>query len=266
MDKTTRSTLNRLVDWFRGTADSADAVPVEVSRFQARLRHPSLVVDATRTRVERRENVKPHNHKEVVHSEAATIEHNHDDNHHQHHHAEAVQVAHTDAKHVPAEHNHHNPPAHTDHHAHGSVPAVEHGHGHAVAHAGHGDHHGHGHGGHGHHDVLVAQGTGGRLELHGNTLHLTKGGLFGFFVTMLGLHGGHAHQTIRVSDISAIEFEKHGLFFHYVRFCYPGAPKESGNHLHDMMADNALLMNMFDNRDLYRIKEKIEQSMEHKSA
>jgi hypothetical protein len=112
----------------------------------------------------------------------------------------------------------------------------------------------------------VAKGTGGSLALHGNTLHLTKGGLFGFFVTLLGLHGGHAHQTIRVSDISAIEFEKHGLFFHYVRFCYPGAPKESGNHLHDMMADNALLMSVFDNRGLYRIKERIEQSMEAKTS
>jgi hypothetical protein len=113
---------------------------------------------------------------------------------------------------------------------------------------------------------MVAKGTGGRLELHGNTLHLTKGGLFGFFVTLLGLHGGHAHQTIRVSDISAIEFEKHGKFFHYVRFCYPGAPRESGNHLHDMMADNALLMSIFDNRGLYRIKERIEQSMEVKAS
>lgn len=267
MEKSTKGTLNRLIDWFRGT-DDADAVPVEVSRFQARLRHPSLMADATRARVERREAAK--HHKDGVHSEANTIEHNHD----QHNHAEAVQVAHTDAKHVPMEHNH-NPPAHIDHHGQGNqIPAVDHGHAHEVAHAAHGHdaahgHHG-GHGGHAHghhgHDVIVAKGTGGRLELHGNTLHLTKGGLFGFFVTLLGLHGGHAHQTIRVSDISAIEFEKHGLFFHYVRFCYPGAPKESGNHLHDMMADNALLMSMFDNRGLYRIKEKIEQSMEHKSA
>jgi len=153
--------------------------------------------------------------------------------------------------------------------AHGHAVA-EQTHGHAVAEAhghGHGEGHGdHGHGGHGHHHALVAKGTGGRLELHGNTLHLTKGGLFGFFVGLLGLHGGHAHQTIRVSDISAIEFEKHGFLFHYVRFCYPGAPAESGNHLHDMMADNALLMSLFDNRGLYKIKETIEHSMEAKKS
>lgn len=261
MDKSTnKGTLSRLIDWFRGTDDDT-AVPVEVSRFHARLRHPSLMADATRSRVERKHHVKE--------SEPATIEHNNNHDHHEH--AEAVQVAHTDAKHVPVEHNH-NPPAHADHHGHTPpIPVAEHGH--EVAHTGgHGNEHGGGHGdhghahGHAHHDVIVAKGTGGRLELHGNTLHLTKGGLFGFFVTLLGLHGGHAHQTIRVSDISAIEFEKHGLFFHYVRFCYPGAPKESGNHLHDMMADNALLMSMFDNRGLYRIKEKIEQSMEHKAS
>ncbi len=79
---------------------------------------------------------------------------------------------------------------------------------------------------------------------------------------LLGLHGGHAHQTIKVSDISAIEFEKHGFLFHYVRFSYPGAPMESGNHLHDMMADNALLMSLFDNRSLYHLKERLEQIME----
>jgi len=248
MDKSTKNTLNRLIDWFRGAEDTADAVPVEVSRFQARLRHSPLMADPTRGRVERATK----HHREVV-SEATTVERNHDHSNR----AEAVQVAHTDAKRVPVEHDSPSPPIHADHHERdGHAPVA--GHGHESAHAA--EH------GHGHHDVIVAKGTGGRLELHGNTLHLTKGGAFGFFVTLLGLHGGHAHQTIRVSDISAIEFEKHGLFFHYVRFCYPGAPKESGNHLHDMMADNALLMSMFDNRGLYRIKEKIEQSMEHKAS
>ncbi len=140
--------------------------------------------------------------------------------------------------------------------------------GHGGGHEHHHDHgnpghvHEHDHGDHGHHHGIVAKGTGGYLALHGNTLHLVKGGFFGLLVELLGMHGGHAHQTIRVSDISAIEFEKHGVFFHYIRFCYPGAPMETGNHLHDMMADNALLMNLFDNRSLYRLKEQIEASME----
>ena len=176
-----------------------------------------------------------------------------------------AEPAHDDhATQVPVEHAH-TEPAHVAGHGdpgHGDPLHADHG---ALAHADYGHGHGDGHE-HGHHAVMVAKGTGGRLELHGNTLHLTKGGIFGFFVTLLGLHGGHAHHTIRVSDISSIEFEKHGLFFHYVRFCYPGAPRESGNHLHDMMADNALLMSVFDNRGLYRIKEQIERSMEAKTS
>jgi hypothetical protein len=246
MDKANKSGLSRLVAWFWRSSEDAEAIPTEVAKLQSRLRHASgseRGVHAERPRSDpMHREPKDHLHGKPIPVERA------------HSHVEPVQVEHADTKHVPAEHTHAAHPVHAEH-GHGGPLHVEH------ESAGHG--HGHGHG---HHDVMVAKGTGGSLALHGNTLHLTKGGLFGFFVTLLGLHGGHAHQTIRVSDISAIEFEKHGLFFHYVRFCYPGAPKESGNHLHDMMADNALLMSVFDNRGLYRIKERIEQSMEAKTS
>lgn len=245
MDKANKSGLSRLFAWFWRSAET-DTAPTEVARLQSRLRHSSHHHDPMHR--DRRDHNTHTNHTngKSVPVERAPLT------------PEAVQVEHADAKHVPTEHAH-TEPAHAEP-GHGGPIHVEH---EPTTHGEHG--HGHGHG-HGHHDVMVAKGTGGRLELHGNTLHLTKGGLFGFFVTLLGLHGGHAHQTIRVSDISAIEFEKHGFLFHYVRFCYPGAPKESGHHLHDMMADNALLMNLFDNRGLYRIKERIEQSMEAKTS
>jgi|GEM_PF-5231563 len=257
MDKVYKSGLSRLVAWFRRSDDVDAAVPAEVTRSQSRLRRPPLVAGTVREGSARAERLhadpmhrdRPHadpTRKDRSRAEPEPVERAP---------AEPVQVEHSNGKQqVPAEHVHAAPPAHAEQ-GHGGPVPLEHG---ALAHADHG--HGHGHG----HDVLMAKGTGGRLELHGNTLHLTKGGLFGFFVGLIGLHGGHAHQTIRVSDISAIEFEKHGVFFHYVRFCYPGAPRESGNHLHDMMADNALLMSVFDNRALYRIKERIEQSMEAK--
>ncbi len=111
-------------------------------------------------------------------------------------------------------------------------------------------------------EVLVAQGTGGRLELRGNCLRLIKGGAFGFFVELLGIEGGFVERTIRVSDISAVELDKPALFFRYVRFSYPGSPPLTGNDVEDMMAENALIMSLFDNRNLYRIKERIERSMD----
>ena len=110
--------------------------------------------------------------------------------------------------------------------------------------------------------MLVAKGTGGRLELRGNRLRLVKGGAFGFFAELLGIEGGFVERTIRVSDISAVELDKPALFFRYVRFSYPGSPPLTGHDLEDMMAENALIMSLFDNRNLYRIKEEIERSMD----
>lgn len=72
-------------------------------------------------------------------------------------------------------------------------------------------------------------------------------------------------HTIRVSDISAVELDKPALFFRYIRFSYPGSPPMTGHDVKDMMAENALIMSLIDNRQLYRIVEEIERSM-HRQA
>jgi hypothetical protein len=109
--------------------------------------------------------------------------------------------------------------------------------------------------------MLVAVGTGGRLELEGNCLRIVRGGTFGFFVTMLGVEGGFVDRTIRVSTIAAVEIDKPALFFRYIRFSYPGSPELTGFDTKDMMAENAMLMSLIDNRMFYVIKERIEQMM-----
>ncbi|MFN3077991.1 MAG: hypothetical protein ABT940_14185 [Alphaproteobacteria bacterium] len=111
-------------------------------------------------------------------------------------------------------------------------------------------------------EVIVAKGTGGTIELRGNRLRLTRGGLFGFIVTVLGIEGGHVERTIRVSTISSVEIDKPALFFRYIRFSYPGAPQLTGHDTRDMMAENAMLMSLLDNRQFYRIKERIEEMMD----
>lgn len=110
--------------------------------------------------------------------------------------------------------------------------------------------------------VLVARGTGGKIELCGNRITLTKGGAFGVLITLLGIEGGFVERTIRVSDISAVEFDSPVFFFHYVRFSYPGAPQLTGRDTRDMMAENVMLMSLIDNRMFYVIKERIERSMD----
>jgi len=109
--------------------------------------------------------------------------------------------------------------------------------------------------------VLIAKGLGGRLELSGNILRLSKGGAFGFLLAALGIEGGFVERTIRVSDISAMEIENPPFLFRYVRFSYQGAPTQSGENIRDMLAENALIMSLFDNRMIYRIKDRIERSM-----
>lgn len=110
--------------------------------------------------------------------------------------------------------------------------------------------------------VLVAKGTGGTLALDGNRLRITKGGWFGILVTLLGIEGGFVERTIRVNLISSIEFDKPAFFFRYVRFSYPGAPELTGSDARDMMAENAVLMSLIDNRMFYVIKERIEELMD----
>lgn len=109
--------------------------------------------------------------------------------------------------------------------------------------------------------VLVAKGLGGHLELSGNILRISKGGAFGLLLAVLGMEGGFVERSIRVSDISAVEIENPPFLFRYVRFSYQGAPTQSGNDIRDMLAENALIMSLYDNRMIYRIKERIEHSM-----
>lgn len=113
--------------------------------------------------------------------------------------------------------------------------------------------------------ALIAKGAGGLIELSGNRLKLTKGGVFGFLATMLGIEGGYVERTIRVSEISAVEIDKPALLFRYIRFSYPGAPQLTGNNLRDMMAENAMLMSMIDNRKFYEVKDRIEAMMDSQS-
>jgi hypothetical protein len=110
--------------------------------------------------------------------------------------------------------------------------------------------------------TLTAKGFGGSLELQGNRLKISKGGVFGLLVSLLGFEGGFTERVFRVNQISAVEIDKPILFFRYMRISYPGAPQQSGNNLRDVMAENAILMSFFDNRPFYRIIAGIERMME----
>ena len=106
--------------------------------------------------------------------------------------------------------------------------------------------------------LFVAVGIGGRLELAAEQIRLVKGGVFGHAVELLWLGYGVTETSIPVREISAVEIVKPLILPDFIRFSYPGSPRQTGNYIDDALAENALLMGWLDNRVFYRIKKWIE--------
>jgi hypothetical protein len=107
--------------------------------------------------------------------------------------------------------------------------------------------------------LLVAVGLGGRIELAAEQIRLLKGGVFGHAVELLWLGYGVSEKSIPVREISAVEIVKPLFLPDFIRFSYPGGPRQTGNYIDDALAENALLMGWLDNRAFYRIKTWIER-------
>jgi hypothetical protein len=107
--------------------------------------------------------------------------------------------------------------------------------------------------------ILVAIGLGGRIELTAEHVRLQKGGVFGHAVELLWLGHGVSEKSIPVWEIAAVEIVKPILLPDFIRFSYPGSPSEHGRYLDDSLAENALIMNLIDNRAFYAIKDWIER-------
>jgi hypothetical protein len=102
--------------------------------------------------------------------------------------------------------------------------------------------------------LFVAFGIGGRVELRAEQIRLIKGGIFGHAVELLWLGYGVTEKSIPVRTISSVEIVKPLVMPNFIRFSYPGSPRQTGNYIDDALAENALLMGHVDNRAFYRIK------------
>jgi hypothetical protein len=107
--------------------------------------------------------------------------------------------------------------------------------------------------------LLVAVGIGGRLELTAEHVRLVKGGIFGHVFEFLWLGTGVSDKSIPMWEIAAVEIVKPILLPDFIRFSYPGSPPESGRYIQDALAENALIMNLIDNRAFYTIKDWIDR-------
>jgi hypothetical protein len=112
----------------------------------------------------------------------------------------------------------------------------------------------------------IANGMGARVEIVGSQIRIKRDGLFGLMMTLFGMGDGLAEKTIPIQRLSAIEVVRtfaFGIFcVEYMRFSYPGSPESKGSDWRDAMLEHTVMMNLFDNRDFYALKEHIEREME----
>jgi hypothetical protein len=113
--------------------------------------------------------------------------------------------------------------------------------------------------------TLVACGLGGRLELSRNQLRIIKGGTWGHFVEALHLGYGMMEKRIFLDQISAVEIVKLIIAPDFIRFSYNGSPPVTGHYLGDAFAENALIMNPFDQRKFYALKDRMDQLITRKT-
>ena len=105
---------------------------------------------------------------------------------------------------------------------------------------------------------LVAIGLGGRVELWSEEIRIIKGGVFGHLAELLRLGYGVGQSTLFIAGITAVEIVRSIILPDFIRFSYAGSPPLTGDYTHDALAENALIMNVFDNRKFYDLKEALE--------
>ncbi len=107
--------------------------------------------------------------------------------------------------------------------------------------------------------LIVAIGIGGRLELMDDRVRLIKDNVLGTVVNLLGLGYGKVNKTITITEISTISIVRPILVPDFIKFTYPGSPESTGKFLKDAFAENALIMNIVDNRRFYELKDRVDQ-------
>jgi hypothetical protein len=110
-----------------------------------------------------------------------------------------------------------------------------------------------------HKPLMVAHGIGGRIELHYHAVRIVRHGYVNFLLTWLGGRSAFVDTIIAIGEISSFDIVEPVFFNDFVAISYPGSPPLTGSSLHDCLAENALLMNFFDNRQFYAIRRRYQE-------
>jgi hypothetical protein len=107
--------------------------------------------------------------------------------------------------------------------------------------------------------LLVAHGIGGRLELYDNCIRIRRDGYVNYLLNWLAGRPVFIDTTVPLEEVSSFDVIQPVLFNDFVAIAYPGSPPLTGRSLYDSMAENALLMNFFDNREFYAVKREFQR-------
>jgi hypothetical protein len=107
--------------------------------------------------------------------------------------------------------------------------------------------------------LMVAHGIGGRLELYDNCIRLRRDRYVNYLLNWLAGRPAFIDTSIPLDKVSSFDVIQPVLFNDFVVIAYPGSPRLTGRPLYDAMAENALLMNFFDNREFYAVKRQFQR-------
>jgi hypothetical protein len=107
--------------------------------------------------------------------------------------------------------------------------------------------------------LMVAHGFGGRLELYDNCIRIRRDGYVNYLLNWLAGRPAFIDTTIPLEGVSSFDIIQPALFNDFVVIAYPGSSPLTGRSLYDSMAENALLMGFFDNREFYAIKREFQR-------
>ena len=102
--------------------------------------------------------------------------------------------------------------------------------------------------------LMVAHCIGGRLELYDNCMRIRRDGYVNYLLNWLAGRPAFIDTSIPLEEVSSFDIIQPVLFNDFVVIAYPGSPPLTGRSLYDSMAENALLMGFFDNREFYALK------------
>lgn len=112
--------------------------------------------------------------------------------------------------------------------------------------------------------IAYAAGIGGSVSLFEKELLIVRDGWINHLFRWISGATPRIERTIPLRHISGVAIVKPLLLNEYLLIAYPGAPPATGYQLHDAVSENAVMMNFFDNRSFYALKEKLDALLNYK--